>query len=116
MMTRKMLHHHRRRERGREKKRQLFTCFVRTAVCVSRPSENLHKKRRAALINTVIYIYFSQALYQKQSRSSSVVQIMHRSEIFRESFAFPACQIRALTIPSMQALSLSPLFSTHVSQ
>lgn len=59
MMTRKMLHHHRRRERGREKKRQLFTCFVHTAVCITTLLKTCIKTSSSPNKYSYIYIFFT---------------------------------------------------------
>lgn len=77
MMTRKTLHHHRWRERDRERKKTKAISSPTSCARRSVYHDPLLKTciKASNSPNKYSYIYiFPQALYQKQSRSSSVVQ------------------------------------------
>lgn len=107
MMTRKTLHHHRRRERGREKKKaNLHLLRAHGGLCITTLLKTCIKTSSSPNKYSYIYIFFTSFVSKAEPFLLCGTKLCIVQKYSGKAFVFPSPRRRASPFPLIHALSL----------
>lgn len=107
MMTRKTLHHHRRRERGREKKKaNLHLLRAHGGLCITTLLKTCIKTSSSPNKYSYIYIFFTSFVSKAEPFLLCGTKLCIVQKYSGTAFVFPSRRRRASPFPLIHALSL----------